>query len=76
LPISAVDLAHLALGPLHGVLGGHVLSHLVVLPLLGGAVEALLEGDVETGKTVLRGNIKAADGREKLGLSIGARPRV
>jgi hypothetical protein len=43
--------------------------------LIEEAVEALLEGDVETGKTILRDYIKATDGFEKLGHAIGAQPK-
>lgn len=43
--------------------------------LIEEAVEALLEGDVETGKTILRDYIKATDGFEKLGHAIGAPPK-
>jgi len=39
--------------------------------LIEEAIEAMLEGDVETGKTILRDYIKATDGFEKLGQAIG-----
>jgi hypothetical protein len=39
--------------------------------LIQEAVEAMLEGDVDTGKTILRDYIKATDGFEKLGRAIG-----
>lgn len=39
--------------------------------LVQEAVEAMLSGDVETGKTILRDYIKATAGFEKLGRAIG-----
>lgn len=43
--------------------------------LLRGAIDCLLGGDVETGKTVLRDYIKATVGFEKLGAAIGKSPK-
>ena len=43
--------------------------------LLREGVEALLTGDVETGKAVLRDYIKATVGFEPLGKAIGAQPK-
>src|SRR5947208_14696353 len=43
--------------------------------LIREAVEAMLSGDVETGKTILRDYIKATDGFEKLGRAIGTPPK-
>jgi hypothetical protein len=43
--------------------------------LIQEAVEAMLGGDVETGKTILRDYIKATDGFEKLGRAIGMPPK-
>lgn len=43
--------------------------------LIQEAVEAMLSGDVETGKTILRDYIKATDGFEKLGRAIGTPPK-
>ena len=43
--------------------------------LIQEAVEAMLAGDVETGKTILRDYIKATDGFEKLGRAIGTPPK-
>lgn len=39
--------------------------------LIQQAVEAMLAGDVDTGKTILRDYIKATDGFERLGRAIG-----
>lgn len=39
--------------------------------LIQQAVEAMLSGDVDTGKTILRDYIKATDGFERLGRAIG-----
>jgi hypothetical protein len=39
------------------------------------AVEAMLSGDVETGRTILRDYIEATDGFEKLGRAIGTPPK-
>jgi hypothetical protein len=44
--------------------------------LLREGVDALLSGDVETGKTILRDYIKATVGFEKLGAATGRRPRA
>jgi hypothetical protein len=44
--------------------------------LLREAVDALLSGDVDTGKTVLRDYIKATVGFEKLGAATERRPRA
>src|SRR5664280_2082192 len=41
--------------------------------LLREGVDAMLSGDVETGKTILRDYIKATVGFEKLGAATGAR---
>jgi hypothetical protein len=43
--------------------------------LIQEAVKAMLSGDVETGKTILRDYIKATDGFEKLGRAIGTPPK-
>jgi hypothetical protein len=43
--------------------------------LIQEAIEAMLGGDVETGKTILRDYIKATDGFEKLGRAIGTPPK-
>jgi len=43
--------------------------------LLREGVEAMLSGDVETGKTILRDYIKATVGFEKLGAATGAPPK-
>ncbi|CAN5495064.1 hypothetical protein BH10PSE5_BH10PSE5_00550 [soil metagenome] len=43
--------------------------------LLREGVDALLAGDLETGKTVLRDYIKATVGFEKLGEATGAPPK-
>jgi hypothetical protein len=43
--------------------------------LLREAIEAMLAGDVETGKTVLRDYIKATIGFEKLGRATGTQPK-
>lgn len=39
--------------------------------LIREAIEAMLSGDVETGKTILRDYIKATEGFEKLGRALG-----
>jgi hypothetical protein len=39
--------------------------------LIQEAIESMLAGDVDTGKTILRDYIKATDGFEKLGRAIG-----
>jgi DNA-binding phage protein len=43
--------------------------------LLSEAIETMLEGDVETGKAVLRDYIKATIGFEKLGRATGTQPK-
>lgn len=43
--------------------------------LLREGVDAMLSGDVETGKTILRDYIKATVGFEKLGQATGAPPK-
>ena len=43
--------------------------------LLREGVDAMLSGDVETGKTILRDYIKATAGFEKLGKETGAPPK-
>ena len=43
--------------------------------LLCEGVDAMLSGDVETGKTILRDYIKATVGFEKLGQATGAPPK-
>jgi hypothetical protein len=43
--------------------------------LIQEALEAMLAGDVDTGKTILRDYIKATDGFEKLGRAIGTPPK-
>ena len=43
--------------------------------LIQEAIEAMLAGDVETGKTILGDYIKATDGFEKLGRAIGTPPK-
>lgn len=43
--------------------------------LLREGVDAMLSGDVETGKTILRDYIKATVGFEKLGTATGAPPK-
>ena len=43
--------------------------------LLREAIDAMLSGDVETGKTILRDYIKATVGFEKLGEATGAPPK-
>ena len=43
--------------------------------LLREGVDAMLSGDVETGKTILRDYIKATVGFEKLGAATGAPPK-
>jgi hypothetical protein len=44
--------------------------------LLCEGVDAMLSGDVETGKIILRDYIKATVGFEKLGAATGAPPRA
>ena len=44
--------------------------------LLREGIDAMLSGDVETGKTILRDYIKATVGFEKLGEATGTQPRV
>jgi hypothetical protein len=43
--------------------------------LLREGVDAMLGGDVDTGKTILRDYIKATDDFEKLGAATGAPPK-
>ena len=43
--------------------------------LLREGVDAMLSGDLETGKTILRDYIKATIGFEKLGAATGAPPK-
>jgi hypothetical protein len=43
--------------------------------LIQEAIESMLAGDVDTGKTILRDYIKATDGFEKLGRAIGTPPK-
>jgi hypothetical protein len=43
--------------------------------LLREGIDAMLSGDVETGKTILRDYIKATVGFEKLGEAIGTQPK-
>jgi len=43
--------------------------------LLREGVDAMLSGDLETGKTILRDYIKATVGFEKLGAATGAPPK-
>ena len=43
--------------------------------LIQEAIEAMLAGDVDTGKTILGDYIKATDGFEKLGRAIGTPPK-
>ena len=43
--------------------------------LLREGVDAMLSGDIETGKTILRDYIKATVGFEKLGEATGAPPK-
>ena len=43
--------------------------------LIQEAIEAMLAGDVDTGKTILRDYIKATDGFEKLGRALGTPPK-
>jgi DNA-binding phage protein len=43
--------------------------------LLREGIDAMLSGDVETGKTILRDYIKATVGFEKLGEATGAPPK-
>src|SRR3954469_13018951 len=43
--------------------------------LLREGVDAMLSGDVDTGKTILRDYIKATIGFEKLGAATGAPPK-
>ncbi|MBV9563522.1 MAG: transcriptional regulator [Bradyrhizobium sp.] len=43
--------------------------------LLREGIDAMLAGDVETGKTILRNYIKATVGFEKLGEATGAPPK-
>ena len=43
--------------------------------LLREGIDAMLSGDVETGKTILRDYIKATFGFEKLGAATGAPPK-
>src|SRR5256885_8840706 len=43
--------------------------------LLREGVDAMLDGDVDTGKTILRDYIKATVGFEKLGKATGAPPK-
>lgn len=43
--------------------------------LLREGINAMLSGDVETGKTILRDYIKATVGFEKLGAATGAPPK-
>jgi hypothetical protein len=43
--------------------------------LLREGIDAMLSGDVDTGKTILRDYIKATVGFEKLGQATGAQPK-
>jgi putative addiction module killer protein len=43
--------------------------------LIEEAIETMLAGDVETGKTILRDYIKATEGFEKLGRALGTPPK-
>ena len=43
--------------------------------LLREGIDAMLSGDVETGKTILRDFIKATVGFEKLGEATGTQPK-
>jgi len=43
--------------------------------LLREGIDAMLSGDVDTGKTILRNYIKATIGFEKLGAATGAPPK-
>jgi DNA-binding phage protein len=43
--------------------------------LLREGIDAMLSGDIETGKTILRDYIKATIGFEKLGKATGAPPK-
>ncbi len=43
--------------------------------LLREGIDAMLAGDVDTGKTILRDYIKATVGFEKLGEAIGTQPK-
>src|SRR5437763_433252 len=43
--------------------------------LLREGIDAMLSGDVDTGKTILRDYIKATVGFEKLGVATGAPPK-
>jgi hypothetical protein len=43
--------------------------------LLREGIDAMLSGDVETGKTILRDYIKATVGFEKLGVAMGTPPK-
>ena len=43
--------------------------------LLREGIDAMLSGDVDTGKTILRDTIKATVGFEKLGAATGAPPK-
>ena len=43
--------------------------------LLREGIDAMLSGDVETGKTILRDYIKATVGFEKLGEATGTQPK-
>src|SRR6266571_8126741 len=43
--------------------------------LLREGIDAMLSGDVETGKTILRDYIKATVGFEKLGQATGTQPK-
>jgi hypothetical protein len=44
------------------------------LALLGGGVDAMVSDDGDTGKTILRDDIKATVGLEKLGVATGSPP--
>ena len=43
--------------------------------LLREGIDAMISGDVDTGKTILRDHIKATVGFEKLGAATGAPPK-
>jgi hypothetical protein len=63
-------------GSVRELIDGYIASDPVFREaLIQEAVEAMLGGDVDTGKTILRDYIKATDGFEKLGQVIGTPPK-
>jgi hypothetical protein len=60
----------------HGLVQEHVKGDAKFAEaLLREGIDAMLSGDLETGKTILRDYIKATIGFEKLGAATGAPPK-